>query len=44
MGTPMSYPEAPLVIDDNGNKVYAQILIRCTLEALEQYMRTLGLI
>ena len=43
-GLPLNYRESPYVIDNNGRKIYAQILIRDTLQAIEKYMSNLGLI
>jgi len=36
--------ESPCVIDNDGRKIYTQILIQDTLQAIEKYMRKLGLI
>ena len=44
IGLPMNYRETPFVIDNNGRKIYAQILIRDTLDAIEKHMKSLGLV
>lgn len=42
-GLPVSTRESPFVIDNSGKKIYAQILIRDTLGALEKYMSDRGM-
>lgn len=38
-----NYRESPFVIDDTGKKIYAQILIRDSLSAIENFMRASGI-
>ena len=44
MGLSMRRREPPFVIDNNGKKTYAQIILRDTLAAVESYMKDQGII